>query len=398
MLSTKPVVANKGGARSSKSYSLAQLFVLQLVTGTNFKMLITRKHLPSLRMTAMKTVIDLLQEYGLYEKKNHNMTDRTYRHGSNVLVFTSIDDPEKMKSAEWTHVWMEEANEFTYEDFMSLKLRMSAKRVDGQQNRMYLSYNPTDMYGWIPEKIETDENVDVIHSTYKDNGFLTPEYVKTLTDLEERDPEYYAVYTLGVYAKRTSTIYTRWSVVPTLMSEYTAEVFGVDFGFNNPMSLTRVRFSARGIALKQEVYQSGLTTGDLIQIMREIPDLKKQPVYCDSAEPDRIEELFRAGFNAFPADKDVENGIDYIKRRDIFITEDSPDIIKEIKAYKWQVDRAGNPTDKPLKFMDHAMDSMRYAVYTHGQKYGLRLFGEKKPSAPTAGRKRRERTSEFDNY
>ena len=36
------------------------------------------------------------------------------------MLFTSIDDPEKIKSTEWNYIWMEEANEFSWNDFIIL--------------------------------------------------------------------------------------------------------------------------------------------------------------------------------------------------------------------------------------------------------------------------------------
>jgi len=39
--------------------------------------------------------------------------------------------------------------------------------------------------------------------------------------------------------------------------------------------------------------------------------------------------------------------------------------IKEIKGYKYKETSKGEVLDEPVKFMDHAMDALRYAVYTH---------------------------------
>jgi phage terminase large subunit len=39
-------------------------------------------------------------------------------------------------------------------------------------------------------------------------------------------------------------------------------------------------------------------------------------------------------------------------------------LLDEIKNYKWKTDADGNTLDEPVKFRDHLMDSMRYAIYT----------------------------------
>jgi phage terminase large subunit len=91
---------------------------------------------------------------------------------------------------------------------------------------------------------------------------------------------------------------------------------------------------------------------------------RSHEIFCDAAEPKTIEELVRARFNAKPADKDVTEGIRKVKSYPLFITERSINILKEIKSYKWKVDKEGRKLDEPVKFMDHGMDAMRYAVFT----------------------------------
>jgi phage terminase large subunit len=49
----------------------------------------------------------------------------------------------------------------------------------------------------------------------------------------------------------------------------------------------------------------------------------------------------------------------------LLITKSSTNFIKEIKSYKWKVDKENKILDEPVKFNDHLMDAMRYAIYTH---------------------------------
>ncbi len=88
------------------------------------------------------------------------------------------------------------------------------------------------------------------------------------------------------------------------------------------------------------------------------------PWYCDSAEPDRIEEFKRAGFYAVEADKEVNTGISFIQSQKLHIFDASVDLLKEIKMYSWQEKQDGQYLDKPVKEWDHLMDAMRYALYT----------------------------------
>ncbi len=73
------------------------------------------------------------------------------------------------------------------------------------------------------------------------------------------------------------------------------------------------------------------------------------------------------GLNAKAAIKDVWEGIQFIKSKELFITKNSTNLLKELRNYKWKVDKDGKTTNKeePVKFMDDAIDAMRYGIYTH---------------------------------
>ncbi|MGB4714956.1 MAG: terminase large subunit, partial [Defluviitoga tunisiensis] len=103
----------------------------------------------------------------------------------------------------------------------------------------------------------------------------------------------------------------------------------------------------------------------LIQELEYFVKDKNCEIYADSAEPARITEIARAGFNVYPAEKSVKDGIDFVKRKMIYLYEECANAAREIQMYKWKEDRKGNVLDEPVKFNDHAMDALRYAVYTY---------------------------------
>ena len=56
------IVLNIGGARSGKSYALAQLLIMKALNYPNLNIGIARKTMPALKMTARRLVIDLLKQ------------------------------------------------------------------------------------------------------------------------------------------------------------------------------------------------------------------------------------------------------------------------------------------------------------------------------------------------
>jgi phage terminase large subunit len=367
--SQSEIVVNVGGAGSSKSYSTAQYLLTKFNNEKNVKILICRKTLPSLRITAYKLFVDLLREYGRYAICQHNRSERTIMlpANNNLVYFTSIDDPEKIKSTDWNYIWIEEAIELDYNDFLILWTRLRSKEVVGGRNQMILTLNPSDEFSWIKEKLMIMPEVEIITSTYHDNPFLSDQYRKILEGLAEQDEQFYKIYALGQWASSPNKIYTNWQLTKSMPN--TEPIYGVDFGFNSPTALIEIRLQGNVLYEKQLLYESGLTNQQLIDKLRLLIPNKNNYIYCDTEDPGAIDAIYKSGFNAHPADKNVFAGIKYVKQFKEMLLKDSVDLIAEQQAYSWKMDKNGRTLDEPVKFRDHLMDAKRYAVYTHGRKF-----------------------------
>lgn len=365
------VIVNVGGARSGKSYAIAQMLILKANNMQGISIAVTRKTMPALKMTAYRLFITLLKEYGLYNAKKHNRTEHFYELGKSRIQFFSLDDPEKIKSSEFNYIWMEEASEFSYQDYITLLTRISAplpkSAPEGTRNQLFLTLNPNDKNGWIPEKLLPQMGIKLIQSSYKDNPFLDKDYVDTLLNLKNVDENYYRIFALGKWGQKNNLVYTNWDFVEHFPKNHDEIIWGLDFGFNNPSALVKVAIKDSVITAQQKIYLTGLTNTDLIKKLETIIPLanRHQIIYADSAEPDRIKEISDAGFNVHGANKKVKMGIMSLKGRRFFICKDSPDLIKEIQNYSWKTDSAGNILDETVKFNDHILDALRYATYTH---------------------------------
>src|SRR3990167_7873887 len=88
------IVCNQGGTRSSKTYSIAQVLIGNLL-GVKGKLLtITRKTMPSLKMSAMRDFFRILNDLGLYQESLHNKSDNTYTLNDNLVEFIGLDIPQ----------------------------------------------------------------------------------------------------------------------------------------------------------------------------------------------------------------------------------------------------------------------------------------------------------------
>jgi len=147
------VIVNVGGAGSSKSHSIAQLLIEKLITEQNKVFGVCRRTFPALRMTSMGLMLSLMKDYGIYKEGNHNKTANSYTHRSNIIWWFSLDEVDKIKSTNFSYIWIEEANELDWESYIVLKLRLRAPIKEGEINQMFLSLNPSDSYGFIPTKL-----------------------------------------------------------------------------------------------------------------------------------------------------------------------------------------------------------------------------------------------------
>ena len=357
----------QGGTRSSKSYSLAQLFIVKCLEDTGKTYTICRKTLPALKATAYRDMLQILKELDLYTEENHNKSELSYQLNGNLLEFISVDQSQKIRGRKRNYLWLNEANEFTYEDWQQLILRTTEK--------IYLDYNPSDPYSWIYDKVIVRDDCTFIKSTYKANPFLDEDTVAEIERLRDLDPDYWQVYGLGEIGSVQTMIFRKFELVDEVQGRLIG--YGLDFGFtNSPSALVAVYQSDDNLYIKEMLYEKRLTNTDLANKLREFRIDRQSEIIGDSAEPKTIEEIYRQGFNIKPAKKGagIHLGIDIMRRYKLHITKDSLNAIKEFRGYKWATDKNGDVLNTPVKVNDHLVDAVRYLclnklAINHSGKY-----------------------------
>ena len=343
----------QGGTRSSKTYSLCQLFIVKALRETGKVFTICRKTLPALKGTAYRDVLELLKELGLYTEENHNKSELSYALNGNLIEFISVDQPQKIRGRKRDYLWLNEANEFNYEDYQQLILRTTDK--------VYLDYNPSDPYSWIYDKVITRDDCTFIKSTYKANPFLDKDTIAEIERLKDLDPDYWRVYGLGEIGSIQTMIFRKFELVDEVQGNLVG--YGLDFGFtNSPSALVAVYQSDDNLYIKEMLYEKRLTNTDLANKLKEFRIDRQSEIIGDSAEPKTIEEIYRQGFNIKPAKKGagIHLGIDIMRRYKLHITKDSLNAIKEFRGYKWATDKNGDVLNTPVKVNDHLIDATRY--------------------------------------
>jgi len=344
-------IINQGGSRSSKTYSLCQVLIVYCLQNPNKVVSIVRKTFPALRATVMRDFFEVLKDLELYEKSSHNMSENIYRFANGSIVeFFSVDDEQKVRGRKRDIGWCNEANELWFEDFQQLNMRTETK--------MIFDYNPSDSSSWLYE-LPKDESL-LIKSTYKDNPFLPESIIRQIEDLARTDEALYQIYALGEKAISKTNIFNTWEFITQKPERFTNYVYGLDFGYNHPTALMRVYWCEGDIYIEPVLYESYLTTSELIERFKQLNIENTVDILADYSRPEIIAEMQNAGFNVNNANKNVKSGLNAVKTFKVWCKQDE-NLKKEYENYKWK--KIGdNITDEPIKLYDDAMDAVRYAV------------------------------------
>ena len=228
-----------------------------------------------------------------------------------------------------------------------------------------MGFNPSEQF-WYNDQLQNRDDITIIHSTYKDNPFLSTEQINEIERLEFTDKQYYQIYALGEFAGAIDLVYS-YTVIDHIPVEQAKLVaLGMDWGYtNDPTTLVEVWQWNDALYLNELVYDRGLTNQDIVTKLQEYEVDRYIEIIADSAEPKSIEEVRRAGFNIKPATKgpdSILNGIDILKRKRLHVTKQSVNLINELNKYKWVVDKNGNKLNKPIDSFNHALDAVRYVA------------------------------------
>lgn len=352
--SDKRYIVNEGGSRSGKSYSIMQVLIAYAANNPKTSITVTSHSLPHLKRGSYRDFMTIINEMEWYREENHNKTDGIYTfHNGSYIEFFGLEDPDKARGAGRDILFINEANLISKALFDQLDMRTAQKVI--------LDLNPSDFDVYCYH-IADGTNAVKIHSTYRDNPFLSKIQKAVIESYQEADQMMWQVFGLGLRGVAQEQIYTHWKLCDELPDGET--IYGLDFGYNVPTALVKVILHENGAYVQEKLYETKLTTNDLVNRLQSLDIKPTDEIFCDAAEPKTIEELYRAGFNVKSADKDVTEGIRKVKSMPLFIQRDSINIINELKKYKWKTDKDSKILDEPVKADDHSIDAIRYAIFT----------------------------------
>lgn len=379
-----------GGAGSGKSHIVARKILYRTIKETEkpHKFLIVRKVNRTIKRSVFTLFRNLISLWGLYDEFDTNLTDLTitYKKNGAQLMFTGMDDPEKLKSIEGvTGVWMEEATEFTQEDFEQLDLRLRGETLYSKQ--IMLTLNPISEQHWIKRVFFDDpiEGCFTLKTTYLDNAFIDADYKMVMENKKKTNPRYYNIYALGNWGTAEGLVFNNVEQRAFKLEDvWNLDcVQGGDFGYTNDptaFNQTYVDMQNKTIYVYDGFYEKGLSNED---IAKRIIDMKahKHITIFDSSEPKSISRLQTLGVKCTAAQKgkdSVNSGIDFLLGFKIVVNAHLVEFMTEFNNYCWDVDKEGKQLNKPVDDFNHFIDSLRYAMEKYSKPQATIMIGKRR--------------------
>ena len=361
----------QGGTSAGKTYGILPILIDLAAKNPNTEISVVAESIPHLKRGAMKDFKKIMSDTGRWFSDRWNATDFKYNfaNGSQIEFF-SADSDAKLRGARRDYLYMNECNNMTFHAYTELASRTKLG--------VYLDWNPTNTF-WFHEELLNDADVDFLTINYLDNEACPESALNFILKAKEKSEtsdfwmNWYKVYGLGQIGNLEGVVFSNWSQTDLITFEAKFIAYGLDWGFtNDPTALIEVYQYNKAIYVNELIYQTRLTNGEIINKLKILAVKNNLCIVADSAEPKSIQDVNNAGFWIEPARKgqdSIKNSIDRLQEYQIFVTNTSVNLIKELRQYRWAKDREGKALNAPEDIMNHAIDALRYVALNKLSQY-----------------------------
>ena len=405
-----------GPAGTGKSRGAMEKLHLMALLNPGMRGLIIRKTATSLTSSALKTwerdvVKEALVDGSVWFHGGSNREPPAYRYtnGSTVAI-GGMDKPIKVMSTEYDVVYVQEATEFTEDEWENLTTRMRSGVMSFQQ--IIADCNPAHPTHWLKQRAGRGQT-RMLLSLHRDN----PLYFNTDGTMTEKGALYMArldgltgVRRLrlrdGVWAASEGVIYDGWNEAVHVIDRFDVprdwpRFWSIDFGYVHPFVWQDwTQRPDGGLVLVREIYHTRRLVEDHCAQIKRLhtedgsehgrwTSPRPQFVVADHDAEDRATFERHMGFGSTPANKAVSEGIQAFASRlktphklarprleimrDACVERDQEladakrptCTAEEIPGYVWAPGK-----EQPVKDMDDGCDAGRYLVAEvdlHGQ-------------------------------
>jgi len=352
----------QGGTSAGKTFGILPLLINKASKKPLLEISVVAESIPHLKRGAMKDFKKIMVQTNRWFDERWNATDfkYTFANGS-IIEFFSADNDAKLRGARRDGLYMNECNNMTFHAYTELASRT--------KEFVYLDWNPTSEF-WFHKELMNDSDVDFLIVNYLDNEACPESALNFILKAKEKSKtskfwsNWYNVYGLGQIGNLEGVIFSDWKQLDKIPLDAKLVGRGMDFGYtNDPTTITDIYQWNNEYIFDERIYRTGLTNPEIWREFKSLAIDNSIYTIADSAEPKSIQELSSLGMKIIGATKGADSimyGIQRMQENNFYVTSNSLNIIKELRAYTWAVDREGNKLNKPIDNFNHAIDGIRY--------------------------------------
>ena len=363
---------------SAKSYSITQKIIIRCCN-ERIKILVCRRYGSTLRNTCFSLFKEVLEKWKLTDLVRIKESDFsiTFPNGSQIIMMGLDEETKLLSLNNIGTIWIEEAFEVPRDIVEQLNLRM---RSQNENQQIIMSWNPISINSYLYDFAELNppENSRKIFSTFKDNPFLSPEYIEAMEDMRVRNPAKARIYYYGQYgANPEGLVIQNWRTEefdPMQLASLGYEHrVGMDLGWVDKSAIIDSLYDRQNktIYVFNEFYKSGCQLSELACQIENM-GLKKCKIFVDAAEPRSIQFFRQEGINATPCKKgadSVKAGLMFLQDNLIIVHPKCKNFIMELENFSYIKSKlTGEWTEDTTHEWSHAVDACRYAysdIYTN---------------------------------
>lgn len=366
------VAIYQGGYGSGKTWCGALRGILLARKYPGSRGLVGAKEYELVKKTTLVKYFEHLEALGYKRNVNYkyNKTDKliTFMNGSEIL-FSQLEDPEKIKSLDLHWAEIEEASQIGDSTFEQLIGRLrNLYRGPSWKNFQYCLFghtNPEPNKGWIYERFVENkaENYRLIIAPTTNNIFLPKHYIQELK--RAYDPEYYRINVLGEFGDYNSGLVVKGfsdenrktlKYCPDLPLHLTCD-FNVD-----PMMWCIAHTDEETVYFIDEIVVENATTEMCIkEFMRRYPNKKQEIVINGDASGDN--RSTQSEFTNYATIRKLLSDNGYKKVR-FDLRKYNPPILNRIAAFNARVRSSEGQVrlfvDDKCKYLLKNINNLRY--------------------------------------
>ncbi|ATF11612.1 PBSX family phage terminase large subunit [Brevibacillus brevis X23] len=378
-----------GSIRSGKTVSMIDSFLMwSLAAFQNQTFIIAGKSMGALKRNVLQPMFQILNAKGIpyfYHRSEHYIAI-----GSNIYYCFGANNESSQDVLQGLTAAGAYADEVAL--FPKSFVDQMVGRCSVEGSKIFMNCNPAGPYHWFKlEYIDQakEKRILRLHFTMDDNLTLSQKIKERFKRMFSG--VFFKRFILGLWVMAEGIVYDMFSedvhVIDELPKSFDRLIVGGDYGMNNPTTFLLIGQKGTDFyVIREYYYGAGQKKGQseeeaqsrqktvaqyVDEFIQFLGDDKPQYIFLDPSASALIIELKKRGFvNIKGANNDRIDGIQLVQQLlgghegRLFVHRSCVNLIREFFSYLWDPKAQARGEDEVIKENDHALDALRYALFT----------------------------------